>query len=241
MITLKALIFAPTGGIVAAATTSLPEKIGGVRNWDYRYCWLRDATFTLMALMDGGYLEEAHAWRAWLHRAVAGDPADDEHHVRPGRRAAAAGDGAGLAARLRGVEAGAHRQRRVEAVPARRVRRGDGRDVPGAAAGLEASSMGWSIGKALAGFVEKAWRRAGRRHLGGARAAAALHAFQGHGLGGDGPGGQVRRELRRGRPGRIAGGNAATKSIGKSVKRASTRSSAPSCSITARRTSTPAC
>ena len=74
LITLKALTYAPTGGIVAAPTTSLPEFIGGVRNWDYRFCWLRDATFTLYALMLGGFTEEAAAWRDWLHRAVAGSP-----------------------------------------------------------------------------------------------------------------------------------------------------------------------
>ena len=74
LITLKALTYAPTGGIVAAATTSLPEFVGGVRNWDYRYCWLRDSTFTLYALMIAGYKEEAAAWRDWLLRAVAGDP-----------------------------------------------------------------------------------------------------------------------------------------------------------------------
>jgi GH15 family glucan-1,4-alpha-glucosidase len=74
LITLKALTYAPTGGIVAAATTSLPEKIGGVRNWDYRYCWLRDATFTLSALTLAGYVQEATAWRDWLLRAVAGEP-----------------------------------------------------------------------------------------------------------------------------------------------------------------------
>ena len=74
LITLKALTYAPTGGIVAAATTSLPEHLGGVRNWDYRYCWLRDATFALMALMELGYYEEAQAWRDWLMRAVAGSP-----------------------------------------------------------------------------------------------------------------------------------------------------------------------
>jgi GH15 family glucan-1,4-alpha-glucosidase len=74
-ITLKALTYAPTGGIVAAATTSLPEWIGGPRNWDYRFCWLRDATFTLISLMDAGYVEEASAWREWLLRAVAGSPA----------------------------------------------------------------------------------------------------------------------------------------------------------------------
>jgi GH15 family glucan-1,4-alpha-glucosidase len=76
MVTLKGLTYAPTGGIVAAVTTSLPEKIGGVRNWDYRYCWLRDATFTLYALINGGYTEEALAWRAWLVNAVAGRPDD---------------------------------------------------------------------------------------------------------------------------------------------------------------------
>ncbi len=74
LITLKALTFAPTGGIVAAPTTSLPEKLGGARNWDYRFCWLRDATFTLLALMNSGYTEEASAWHSWLLRAAAGAP-----------------------------------------------------------------------------------------------------------------------------------------------------------------------
>ena len=73
-ITLKALTYSPTGGIVAAPTTSLPERIGGIRNWDYRFCWLRDATFTLFALLSSGYTEEACQWRDWLLRAVAGQP-----------------------------------------------------------------------------------------------------------------------------------------------------------------------
>jgi GH15 family glucan-1,4-alpha-glucosidase len=76
LITLKALTYAPTGGILAAATTSLPEQLGGPRNWDYRFCWLRDATYTLQALLGTGFLREAREWRDWLLRAVAGDPAD---------------------------------------------------------------------------------------------------------------------------------------------------------------------
>ncbi|MBW3628298.1 MAG: glycoside hydrolase family 15 protein [Gemmatimonadetes bacterium] len=90
LITLKALTYRPTGGIVAAPTTSLPEQIGGSRNWDYRYCWLRDATLTLLTLMDAGYYEEAAAWRDWLLRAAAGSPSQvqimyglaGEHHLR---------------------------------------------------------------------------------------------------------------------------------------------------------------
>lgn len=82
LIVLKALTYTPTGGIVAAPTTSLPEHIGGQRNWDYRYCWLRDSTFTLATLMQSGYVEEARAWREWLLRAVAGR--GDELHIMYG-------------------------------------------------------------------------------------------------------------------------------------------------------------
>jgi GH15 family glucan-1,4-alpha-glucosidase len=78
LIVLKALTYAPTGGIVAAPTTSLPEEIGGERNWDYRYCWLRDATFTLLAFMNAGFQDEADAWRDWLLRAVAGKASQDQ-------------------------------------------------------------------------------------------------------------------------------------------------------------------
>lgn len=82
LITLKALIYMPTGGVVAAPTASLPEQFGGIRNWDYRYCWIRDATLTLLALMDAGYFEEAQGWRDWLLRAVAGSPS--EMHIMYG-------------------------------------------------------------------------------------------------------------------------------------------------------------
>lgn len=78
LITLKALTYAPTGGILAAPTTSLPESLGGPRNWDYRFCWLRDSTFTLYALLISGYIDEARAWREWLLRAIAGHPQDTQ-------------------------------------------------------------------------------------------------------------------------------------------------------------------
>src|SRR5690606_13401258 len=72
LITIKALTYRPTGGVLAAPTTSLPECVGGTRNWDYRFCWLRDSTFTLLSLLNAGYREEAAAWCDWLLRAVAG-------------------------------------------------------------------------------------------------------------------------------------------------------------------------
>ena len=157
LITLKALIYAPTGGIVAAPTTSLPEALGGPRNWDYRYCWLRDATFTLLALMNAGYFDEAQAWRQWLVRALAGAP--EQAQIMYG----VAGE-----RRLREWE--------LDWLPgyedSRPVRIGNAAagqlqlDVYGEiadalhharAAGLETRKEDWAVQRALAAHLEKIW------------------------------------------------------------------------------------
>ena len=119
VLTLKALAHFETGGIVAAATTSLPEQLGGPRNWDYRFCWLRDATLTLYALIRAGFLDEAIAWREWLLRAVAGSPDRIADHVRRRRRAAADRIRDSMASGLRGsapvrVGNAAHGQRQLD-------------------------------------------------------------------------------------------------------------------------------
>lgn len=159
MITLKALTYKPTGAIVAAATTSLPEHFGGVRNWDYRYCWLRDATFTLLALMNAGYLDEAAAFREWLLRATAGKPS--QVHIMYG-----------LAGERRLDE------RELPWLPgfagSAPVRTGNGAydqfqlDVFGEvmdalhqcwSRGLAPGAAGWRLERAMMDFVENAWQR----------------------------------------------------------------------------------
>ena len=134
LMVLKAMTYGPTGGIVAAPTTSLPEQIGGVRNWDYRYCWLRDASFALSALVGNGFVEEAGAWRAWLLRAVAGDPEGIQIMYGPaGERRLLEFELPWLDG-LRGLAAGPGRQRGEHAVPARRLRRGRRCPLPGSPA-----------------------------------------------------------------------------------------------------------
>ena len=127
LIALKAMTNEVTGALVAAPTTSLPEEIGGVRNWDYRYCWLRDTALALTALLTNGYTEEALAFRDYLFRAADGRSLEAPDHVRDRGRAAPDRVRARRAPRLRGIEAGAGRQRRLRAVPARRLRRAGGR------------------------------------------------------------------------------------------------------------------
>jgi GH15 family glucan-1,4-alpha-glucosidase len=157
LIVLKALTYQPTGGIVAAPTTSLPERIGGVRNWDYRYCWLRDATFTLYAMMNAGYIDEARAWREWLLRSVAGDPAKAQilYGVGGQRRVAETElDWLPGYAGSRPVRVGnaAHEQFQLDIY-------GEVMDVlhQARALGLDPDDHAWSLQRTLMDFLEGVW------------------------------------------------------------------------------------
>ena len=196
LITLKALSYEPTGGIVAAATTSLPEQLGGIRNWDYRFCWLRDATFTLQALLGTGYVKEAGAWRDWLLRAVAGDPADLQiMYGIDGTRRLTEYEVDWLAGYegSRPVRIG---NAAVRPVPARRVGRGARRPARGPDGGDDAGEPGVGPPARPDRLPRGALAGPGQQPVGGARAPAGLRPLQGHGVGRHRPGGAGRRAVR---------------------------------------------
>ena len=160
LVMLKALTYAPTGGIVAAATTSLPEQLGGSRNWDYRYCWLRDATFTLQALLGTGYVAEARAWRDWLLRAVAGDPADLRiMYALDGTRRIPEYE---LPVAVRATRA-PHRCGSATPPPSSSSSTSGARSSTGCTSagrpGLSGTADAWDLQRALLDFLEGAWDR----------------------------------------------------------------------------------
>ncbi len=195
LLVLRAMTYAPTGGIVAAPTTSLPELVGGVRNWDYRFCWLRDATLTLLAMLKAGVSHEAVMWRGWLLRAIAGDPADlqimygiagerrlEERELdwlpgHEGSRPVRVGNAASeqLQLDVYGEVIDALYQTRLQGAPA-------DDDV-------------WSLIRKLLEWLEDGWQMpdAGIWEVRGA--AAAFHPFQGDGVGSVRPSGQGRRGM----------------------------------------------
>ena len=234
------MTFIPTGGILAAATTSLPEKIGGVRNWDYRFCWLRDATFALYALLDAGYQRGSEGLAGWLHRAVAGDPAATNimyglagerrlpemeldwlsgyENSKPVRIGNAASKQFQLDVYGEVVDA-MYQSRRI---------------------GLEPEKSGWAVVTALTNYVVKAshepdegiWEVRGRAGI-----SLILKSWPGSPWIAPLKGSKI--IIWTGRS--MSGGGAARNCIGRFATKVSTPSSDRSCSITARKISTPAC
>ena len=227
--------------MVAAPTTSLPEQIGGERNWDYRYCWLRDATLVLLGAMHAGYFEEAQAWREWLLRAVAGSPGQLQimYGIAGERRLTE-----WIAPWLPGYENSApvrignaaHSQLQLDVF-------GEIMDVHHQArrSGLSTNEVGLGGAARLSRTSAKNLAGARRGHLGSPRRAAAFHPFQGHGLGRVRPRDQERGDFRTGgAAGRVAR-DRATRFARRCARKGFDQSPAASCNPTARNTSTPAC
>ena len=241
VITLKALTYRPTGGIVAAPTTSLPERLGGERNWDYRFCWLRDATLTLLGAMHAGYLEEAQAWREWLLRAVAGSP--DQLQIMygiGGERRLTEWEVPWLPgyAQSKPVRIGnaAHTQLQLDVF-------GELADVHYQArrGGVAGDEFRMDARTRVSRSPQDDLEEAGPRHLGNARAGAALHLFEGHGVGRLRSRHQERRSRSVSRGRSTNGASCATRFSTTYASAASTRSSAFLPRLTARSCSTPIC
>ncbi len=242
LIVLKAMTHELTGALVAAPTTSLPEDIGGERNWDYRFCWLRDSVLTLEALLQGGYTDEALAFRDFVFRAVSADPESlqimygvgGERRLTEFELPHLPGYEGSRPVRI-GNEASEQFQLDVYGEVHRRGLRGAGAARPAARAALRAP-LGGHGRAGRAGLA-----RARRRHLGGARPAAPLHPLQGDGVGGVRPRRALRRAARAGGADTGAGPTSGTRSTPRSATAPGTPAGAPSPSTTARPSSTPAC